>query len=463
MRGSLAGWLLLASPIALADEDPASAVEDPPSSTQDDRERYTLQVRPGDQYTLNGSPITRSELRVITQSEAGQSGIWRIEKSPRAAGYALSSITDLLRRAGITDVVVSTEELQPEVASTAAVVVTPAPAIMVSAPPSPLSPSADVRFGGYATGLGGSEALSYGFQVNRAAAGAQAALGTNIDASVLLEAVETRGETDTGYSVRIRDAWVTIPLAASGQLTATAGVQPVIFGTQSMFNDAVDGFYTVSPSFASATVLSGLHGPRELGVSATALLQEGRGAVSAMLSNTGGTAGGDNDGQISSLRAQYQVVEPVTVVLSGRAGARNVDNTGSVIAGDLAVRLSHAAVDVLLEGAYGTEEIGVEVESTGEVLEKTFGSANAAFGLSLPLSSEQLDTIRFTGRLSYHDPSLPTVDADAWLLTGGGVLIRWAGTGEARVLSGFGYDVRTPMDANLPVNHRAMFESSLLF
>ena len=281
---------------------------------------------------------------------------------------------------------------------------------------------------------------------------------------MLIEAVETRGEvSSTGYSVRIRDAWVTVPLAGNGQLTATAGIQPPIFGNQSWFNDTVDGFYTVSPSFASATVLSGLHGPRELGVSATAQLQDGRGAVSAMLSNTGGTAGQDNDGQISSLRAQYQVVEPLTVVLSGRAGARNVDNTGSVIAGDLAVRLDHDVVDVLLEGAYGTEEIGIEVESTGEVLAKTFGSANAALGLSLPLSSEQLDTIRFTGRLSYHDPSLPTVDADAWLLTGGGVMIRWAGTGEARLLSGLGYEVRTPMDASLPVNHRAMVESSLQF
>ena len=129
----------------------------------------------------------------------------------------------------------------------------------------------------------------------------------------------------------------------------------------------------------------------------------------------------------------------------------------------MALRLSHSVVDVLLEGAYGSEEIGVEVESTGEVLEKTFGSANAALGLSLPLSPAQLDTIRFTGRLSYHDPSLPTVDADAWLLTGGGVMLRWSGTGEADVLSGFGYEVRTPMDANLPVNHRAMAESSFRF
>jgi biopolymer transport protein ExbD len=454
-----AGWLLLGSSIALADEDPPPPQEEPTQDAQ--TARFQLEIRSGGQYVLDGEPISRDALRDLIASDAGRAGHWSIQKSPQAASHTLSSVTDLLSRAGVTAVEVTTTAPQTapvEAPASSPVIATPAPTIMV-APATPITPIADVRFGGSATGLSGDEALEVGFVASRVAAGAHAMLGEHTEATILLEAAEMRGESSTGFLVRPRDAWVSFPLTPSGQLTARVGVQPALFGTQTWFNDDVDGFYTVSRSFQTVTLLSGLHNTRVMGASATARFQEDRGTVSLMLSNASDSAKAeDNNGKDTALRLQYRVVDPVTVVLSGSTGPRNVDDSGRLTAGDLAIRLDQGPLDALVEGVIGTDDDG-----TGAAEVPTFLGTNVAAGVSIPLPPDMLDTVRIAARLAYFDPALSTADADAWMLTGAGVLVRWATAESTRLLSGLGYEIYTPMDATLPINHRALVETHFQF
>jgi len=330
---------------------------------------------------------------------------------------------------------------------------------MVSPAAASVVPIADVRFGGSVSGLGPNKGLEYEFSVNRAAAGARAQLGENIEAVVLLDAAESRDETSTGFVVRPRDARVTFPLIPSAQFTAQVGVQPPIFGNQSWFNDDVDGFYTVSDTFQSVSVLAGIHSVRALGVSATASFQEDRGAISAMVSNTGDYAATeDNNGKDSSVRLQYQVIDPVTVVLAGRYGPRIEDDSGSLRAADAAALIQTDTLDALVEGLIGSEDDGTTNQE-----QATFIGTNVAVGYSVPLPIDMLDTLRVAARLSYFDPSYQTTNADAWMRTGGGMLVRWSTIESTRLLSGIGYEVRIPMDATVPISHQALLETHVQF
>jgi hypothetical protein len=458
MRGMFAGWfLLLASPIAMADEDPPSTPEEPAEPAQIASESYDLDIKSSGQYVLNGAAITRTDLRALIQSDAGRTGSWRIDKSPLAASYALSSITDLLAREGVSAVEVSTVSKNPPVVTELPGAPT-APTIMVTAA-APFRPIGDVRFGGAASGLGSDEALEVGFVVNRAAVGAAGQLGEHISTSVLLEAVENRDESSTGFLVRPRDANVSFPLVASGQLTAKVGIQAPVFGVQPWFNDDVNGFYTVSRSFQSVVILSGIHGPRVMGAAATAKFSEDRGTAAVMVSNTGNVGlAEDNNGKDISGRLQYTVADPVTIVLSGRSGTRSVDDSGRLSAGDAVIRIEYGAIDGLIEGV-----IGVDDDGSGAAEVPTFIGSNIALAASVPLSSELLDSVRISGRLAFFDPSLATDDADAWLRSNVGLLVRWQTADSTRLLTGLGYDVYTPIDATLPVNHRALVETHWQF
>lgn len=461
MRGMCAGWLLLASPIAMADEDPPPSPEEPAESPaeipQAAGETYSLKIKSSGQYVLNDQPISRNELRALIQSDAGRAGVWKIDQSPLAATYALSSITDLLEREGVSQVEISMVSANPPVRS--AEEASPAgPTIMVAAA-SPITPIADVRFGAAASGLSGDEGLETQFVVNRAAVGAAGTLGEHITTSVLIEAVEARGESTTGFIARPRNAYIRFPLLASGQITAKIGVQQPIFGQQDWFNDDVNGFYTVSQRFQSVTVLSGVHGVRALGAAATARFQEDRGAVSVMVSNTGNVAvTEDNNGKDASARLQYTVAEPLTVALSGRTGTRDADDSGRFSAGNAALVLEYGAMDALVEGV-----VGVDDDGSGAAELPTFGGANVALAAGVPLSGELLDTLRIAGRLAYYDPSLSTDDADAWLQSNVGLTVSWKTTDKTQLLSGLGYEVYTPIDATLPINHRALVETTFQF
>ena len=484
MREMFACWILLASPIAVAAEDlpssqdePTEAPAAPPKVTD---EIFNLTITSDGQYVLNEDAITPIALQALIQSEAGQVGPWMINLPPSAASSALSSITAVLAQEGVSAVQIATASSSTPPLDTATLdtatldtatldtatldtatldTLPPAgPTILVAAA-APIVPIAEVRFGGSATGLTSSEELLLSAVINRAAVGAAGALGEHISTAVLMEAVEVRDESSTGYVVRPRDAYIRFPVISTGQVTATVGVQEPIFGQQTWFDDDADGFYTVSPRFQSVTVLSALHGVRVMGAAATARLPKERGEVSVMMSNTGDAAvAEDNNGKDVSARLQYTLSEPVTIALSGRSGARNIDDSGSLTAGDAAVRITYGAISGLFEGV-----VGINDDGSGGTDQPTFGGTNLALTAGVPLSSALLDTLRVTGRLAFFDPNLSTRDADAWLQNNVGLTVSWQTTGTTQLLSGLGYEVYVPIDATIPISHRALAETSFQF
>ncbi|MDG1480054.1 MAG: hypothetical protein P8R54_10720 [Myxococcota bacterium] len=431
---------------------------------------FNLTITSDGQYVLNDDAVTPVELEALIQSEAGQEGAWKINLPPSAASSALSSITALLDQEGVSAVQIATASASTPPLDTPPLDTPPldtpplstlppaGPTVLVAAA-APIVPIAEVRFGGSATGLTSSEELLLSAVINRAAVGAAGTLGEHISTAVLMEAVEVRDESSTGYVVRPRDAYIRFPVISTGQVTATIGVQEPIFGQQTWFDDDADGFYTVSQRFQSVTVLSALHGVRVMGAAATARLQKDRGEVSVMMSNTGDAAvAEDNNGKDVSARLQYTLSEPVTIALSGRSGSRNIDDSGSLTAGDAAVRIKYGAISGLFEGV-----IGVNDDGSGDTDQPTFGGTNIALTAGVPLPIELLDTLRVTGRLAFFDPNLSTRDADAWLQNNVGLTVSWQTTGTTQLLSGLGYEVYVPIDATIPISHRALVETIFQF
>ena len=461
MRGILASWLLLLPSIAVADEDPPSVDE----TDEVEAVAYLLKISPSGQYSVNGIPVTRASLKDLVETEDGQGGVWTVKPAPGTAKHMVLSVLDLLKREGVDNITLDEPPPPPPVSTGPAPDgATPAPTIAVAAP-SPVSFIADVRFGLAAEGLGPDDGvLRHAFVLNRTAAGAQAKLGAHSKGKVLLEMVETRDGNATGISARVRDAWVDLPLTEDGAVIVRSGVQLPIFGTQAWYNDDVDGFYTVSRRFQSVTVLSGVHAPRALGVSARGKFADDRGTAALMISNTGNfQATEDNTGKDVSGRLQYELAPPVTAVVTGRYGVRNEDNSGTLTAATAALRYSSDTLDVTAEGLIGSEENVFAQNDEYAPYEGPLVGTNLAAGLTLPPPLPVLQSLRLTGRLAYYDPYAQSTNYDAWLQTSAGLIARWRTDEAMQVLGGIGYEVETPMNADLPILHRAMVETNVEF
>ena len=442
MQRTLAGWLLLTSPIALAQEEPGESQTTAESPVE--IVVWSLQITTSGQYILNGTPTSRTELLTAVQGPTGQQGQWDIYYNPGTASHHTASVVDLLSREGIENFSIATSSANPPEH------VSPPPeeeAPTVVVPQRPIQATADVRFGAEATGLGSDDGeLATGFVINRAAAGASADIGAHIEALVLLEVIQA----DSGdMSAGVRDAWVSFPLEPSGFLSAKVGRQVPIFGHQPWHNDDTNGFYTVGGSFGTLPVLAGLISSRTDGVVAQAQVQDSAGQISAMISNSSGLT--DSSALEGSARIQYRLLDPLTVVASGLSRSAEAEVSGGLLGAMVGVRLDTKPVDVLLEGLSGTAD------------DTPFIGGSGTIALSAGLPVKLLDSVRFSARGAYFDPSLPTEDADAWFLGAGGLMVRWKSMEATTLLSGVGLEVEVPMDATAPVEQRALIETHILF
>ena len=96
-----------------------------------------------------------------------------------------------------------------------------------------------------------------------------------------------------------------------------------------------------------------------------------------MFSNTGNAGvAEENNPKDTSGRLVLQPIDPLTVVLTGRYGARGEENTGALSAGTAAVRLDVGSLDVMVEGLTGTDDEDVLDDDR-----TPFVGGNAAAGL----------------------------------------------------------------------------------